>query len=41
MKGIFGRRRDKIKTTEILGRRRDKIKKTEILGRRRVLKDRN
>ena len=27
MKGIFGRRRDKIKTTEILGRRRDKIKR--------------
>ena len=27
MKGIFGRRRDKIKKTEILGRRRDKIKR--------------
>ena len=27
MKGILGRRRDKIKNTEILGRRRDKIKR--------------
>ena len=27
MKGILGRRRDKIKKIEILGRRRDKIKR--------------
>ena len=30
MKGILGRRRDKIKKTEILGRRRDKIKDRNI-----------
>ena len=42
MKGILGRRRDKLKKTEILGRRRDQIKRQKYYGGDLLkLKDRN